>query len=501
MTRPLAFQPQALSTVPQLQPKLSDSPDDKALGAYYTPRPVVRWLVDWAVRGSAEARLLDPSCGDGRFLDGMTQATGIDVSAEALGRAAARLPKAHLVNEDFFDWAATTTQRFDAAVGNPPFIRYQRFKGEAREKALALSRSHGVPLSGLASSWAPFLVGALSLLSQGGRGAFVVPAEIAYAVYARPLLRFLVESFGLVELTAIKRKLFPDLSEDCWLLRVADRGAKSDGVHFRKVESFSDLASPPSAELASRSWLEANDFRLRPLLLSSTLRGEYEELLARGGAARLGSVAKLGIGYVTGDNEFFHLRPSEAKAWGIPRDLLRPSVRSNRHLAEGDISKSVVARWIKADAPMLLLHLPPNIDPPASVRKYLDSAEGVRARERYKCRNRSPWYAVPDVRTPDVFLGIMSSGAPQLVPNSAGCVCTNSVHAVVLTNGIQPSDLASRWRSPLTQLSCEIEGHALGGGMLKLEPVQARRVAIPFEKFDGHAFHEGINELRSWRHR
>ncbi len=34
------------------------------------------------------------------------------------------------------------------------------------------------------------------------------------------------------------------------------------------------------------------------------------------------------------------------------------------------------------------------------------------------------------------------------------------------------------WHTSLTMLSCEIEGHSLGGSMLKLEPSEARRVLV-----------------------
>jgi len=35
------------------------------------------------------------------------------------------------------------------------------------------------------------------------------------------------------------------------------------------------------------------------------------------------------------------------------------------------------------------------------------------------------------------------------------------------------------WQNSLTRLSTEVEGHALGGGMLKLEPSEARNVLLP----------------------
>lgn len=48
--------------------------------------------------------------------------------------------------------------------------------------------------------------------------AFVVPAEVGHAPYAAPLLDYLVENFATVHVVAVREKLFPHLSEDCWLL-------------------------------------------------------------------------------------------------------------------------------------------------------------------------------------------------------------------------------------------------------------------------------------------
>jgi hypothetical protein len=54
------------------------------------------------------------------------------------------------------------------------------------------------------------------------------------------------------------------------------------------------------------------------------------------------------------------------------------------------------------------------------------------------------------------------------------------------------------------QLSCEIEGHPLGGGMLKLEPGEAARLIVPsvgwLSEKPGSAISEAILELRKWRH-
>jgi hypothetical protein len=72
--------------------------------------------------------------------------------------AMARAPWALVHEGDFFAWASETVERFECSAGNPPFIRYQTFKGTTRARAIELCARLGADFSGLASFWAPFLV-------------------------------------------------------------------------------------------------------------------------------------------------------------------------------------------------------------------------------------------------------------------------------------------------------------------------------------------------------
>ncbi len=475
----------------------------KDLGAYYTPPDVVRALVSWATKGQPGGPVLDPSCGDGRFLAGLRDAVGVDIDPVASAVASRRVD-AEVVTSDFFAWAARTERRFAAAVGNPPFIRYQRFGGRARRRALEYCAGLGVRLSGLCSSWAPFVVGASGLLKPGGRLAFVVPAEIGHAVYARDVVRHLLRAFGRVEVIAVREKLFPDLSEDCWLLRASGFGGRAEAIHFARLDSLDADDRAWVFEPVSTEELGRWGYRLRALLVSGAIRSAYPELAVGTTAHRLGSVARVGIGYVTGANDFFHLRPSTAAALGIPKELLRASVRSNRDLAVDDVDQDVVRAWIADDRPVLLLDLAGATALPRTVEAYLESAGGKHARRAYKCSTRRPWFAVPDVRTPHAFLSVMSGRGPRLVGNSAGVTCTNSVHGVEFLNGTDPMRYVRTWRNELTTLSCEIEGHSLGGGVLKMEPAEARRVLVSPEldlaEEQTELLRTGTRELRRWRH-
>ncbi len=335
--------------------------------------------------------------------------------------------------------------------------------------------------------------------------AFVVPAEIGHAPYAAPLIEYLAKRFDTIRLVAIRDKLFPELSEDVWLLFADGYGGNTESILLTKRTRFKNLESPPSRG-TNVSLAEWNKWRrLRPFLLGTEIRNLYQSICDGADAVRLGQMARVGIGYVTGANDFFHLRPSQAEWLGIPRHYLLPTVRSARYLASTTVTPATIRAWTKQDKPVLLLRLNAHDQLPPSVVDYLDTLDGHQARSSYKCRNRKPWYAVPDVRIPDAFLSYMSGEGPRLVANDAGCSCTNSIHAVELSGKVRVGEVQTMWQHLVRRLSCEIEGHPHGGGMLKLEPREAGRIVLPrvnltLRRAEQALIEDGIEELQRWRH-
>ena len=201
----------------------------KSLGAFYTNVEVAEALVRWAVRTPRRA-VLDPSCGDGRFLAaaaeaGIVRVVGCDIDPDAIGQARSRLGTHayELLQRDFFEIEPGELGPFDLVVGNPPFIRYQHFRGATRTRALQTALRAGVRLTGLTSSWAPFLLHALQFVASGGDLAMVVPAEILQTQYGLAALRATTGQFREVSLLLPEGNFFSDAQEACALLLAEGR--------------------------------------------------------------------------------------------------------------------------------------------------------------------------------------------------------------------------------------------------------------------------------------
>lgn len=487
-----------------IEPRQQDS--HKALGAYYTDSQIAEFLVWWAVRGASDT-VLDPAFGGGVFLraacrrlrekggDPATQVFGVEVDAAVHRRIAEKLQEdgvapSNLLASDFFATNTGLMTCVDAIVGNPPFIRYQRFSGEMRRRALARAAEQGLKLSGLSSSWLPFLVHSIRFLRPGGRIAMVIPFEIGHASYTTPVLSHLDRTFESVTFLTFRKKLFPELSQDTILL-LADGKDRSPCGHFsiRDVRHAGVLANiqaanrrPPSGlRHLDRERIASGRQRLIEYLLPRRARELYAELRDSDRTTSLGALADVGIGYVTGANDFFHVAPGFGADHGFPDEYLRACVRRGRALAGLRFTDEDWTSALGRGDAGYLLHLPATGTLPHMVASYVRDGERRGIHTAFKCRTRVPWYRVPHVYMPDAFLTYMSGDLPRLVANDSGAVAPNTLHVLRLHRGVEltRNALAALWQTSLTHLSVEIEGHALGGGMLKLEPAEAERVMMP----------------------
>lgn len=141
----------------------------KARGAYFTPLAIARYVSDWAIH-SPRDRVLEPSCGEAAFLLSPVErlaalraltreSTPPDLHGVELHEASAQSARellgaagvlAQVEAGDFFTFVPDA--RYDAVIGNPPYVRYQDFQGESRTRSRAAALRAGVSLTNLASS-------------------------------------------------------------------------------------------------------------------------------------------------------------------------------------------------------------------------------------------------------------------------------------------------------------------------------------------------------------
>jgi len=192
------------------------------------------------------------------------------------------------------------------------------------------------------------------------------------------------------------------------------------------------------------------------------------------------------VGIVTGDNDFFILRPHDAERF--PEKNLVPIITSARALRGIRFDTDDFRQVVSEDRPAYLLNLQqPRSMLAASVRDYLEIGERQKVSQRFKCRVREPWYAVPSVWQPDAILLRQAGDMPRLVHLAKKCAATDTIHRVTWKQPSRGRRHAASFMNTWTLLASEITGRSYGGGVLELMPGEANKLPIPepVEALDG----------------
>ena len=463
----------------------------KARGAFFTPPAIAAFIAEWAVR-SAEETVLEPSAGEAEFLvhavaklqehgGSNPEVHGVELHARSAEAGASRVAAAGgtvtMAVADFFD--TEPAARYSAVVGNPPFIRFQDFAGEARAKARAAALRGGVALSGLASSWAAFTVHGALHLRPGGRLGFVLPAELLHANYASPVRRFLFENFAQVDLVLFEERVFEEAETEAVLLLADGFGGSTDHAGIRQVPSAAALSlEMPSAA----TWAPADPAaKWSGSTVSPEAAGTYTKLILDGSFSALTNWGKATLGMVTGNNKYFALSPDRVAELGLAKsDVVKLSPPGSSHLRGLEFSTRAHSELGGAGKRTFLFR--PSGEPSAAARAYIAQGEAAGVDTAYKCRVRKDWWRVPLVKKADLLLTYMNADTPRLTTNTAGALHLNSVHGVYLTHGhraLGREMLPVSALNSVTMLGAEFTGRAYGGGMLKMEPGEADLWALP----------------------
>lgn len=148
-----------------------DSSEQKLRGAYYTPLQLATAMVKLFASQNI-SNVLEPSCGDGVFLDSLKnlklldkvqKLTAVEIEpdeAEKVRSKYSDFGQIEVCTEDFFDYYNRVLGKecFDLILGNPPYIRYQYLKESQRKMLSDILTSHGMKANKLINAWVAFIV-------------------------------------------------------------------------------------------------------------------------------------------------------------------------------------------------------------------------------------------------------------------------------------------------------------------------------------------------------
>jgi adenine-specific DNA methylase len=462
----------------------------KLRGGYYTPPSVASFLARW-VMARKPRTILEPSVGDGAFLRAFQelhhriQFTGIELDEEEALKARKAAEgngfQAEILQGNFLAWALESAERYDAVVGNPPYIRFQYLAEEDRALAERVFERHHLAFTGHANAWVPFVIASVAKLSPGGRLAMVIPSEVLCVLHAAPVRTFLMSECRRVLIIDPRELLFEGTLQGTVLV-MAERkssGEGSEGVSIVPVAGGDFLAKDPEQLFERTTYVSADREKWTKLLLSPVESEVFEE--ARSSIRRFQDMACVDLGILTGANAFFVVDKATVvrhrlSGFALPvlgRSGNCPGVIYDEALHRENEAKGLRTNLISFGK-KAVEHLP------KGAREYIALGESQKIHVRQKCRNRTPWYSIPSVYSTTIGMVKCSHDYHRLILNRAGACTTTTAYRVRIVDGaVSPARLVFSFVNSLTALGTELLGRHYGGGVLELVPSEIERLPVP----------------------
>lgn len=462
----------------------------KLRGGYYTPSEVSENLVDWVTADLANgATILEPSAGDGSMLKALKHKE-FEFSAKAIELDPFEAEKSlilveddsrfSVLNTDFFNFYEDNQDKFDAIVGNPPYIRYQFLTAEQRDIQADILGRNGMKANKLINAWVAFAVASIEMLKDGGKIAFVLPTDILQVSYAQQLRHFLHEQLSEMTIVTFEVGVFEGIQQDVILLQGVKRTPQDTNHNLRIVNLLDSsqlkLVYPDRFSKVSQN----DDKKWTKYLLAAEDVEMINKIYSSNKFQSLVEVAKVEVGITTGKNELFTVTQEvvdayELQDYSLPllgRSINSAGIKYSQLDLEDNIENGKKAwlldfntsNWHKFSA---------------SVKKYLSEIEEAGLNTGYKLSIREYWYNVPSIWVPDAFMLRRIGELPKLIFNEINAVSTDTFHRVKFFPNSDFYWIIFSSYSSIGLLSYELAGRNFGGGALEILPGDIQEIILP----------------------
>ena len=482
---------------------IEDASAQKLRGAYYTPPAIASFILHWGINGSTDADILEPSCGDGVFLEQMAtehmlfhHATAVEYEAvEAEKARAIGLHDSEVINSDFHRFCLYTEQRFNLVVGNPPFIRYQYYDEEQQVLAGEIFKKAGLKRSKLTNAWVTFVVGCSLLLKETGKMGFVIPSELLQVTYAQQLRKYLATSFNKINIISFENLVFEEIQQEVVLLLCERTGTGEhliEHIEVKDAEALQQL-DPHRLKLPTKQI----DFHADKWTYYFLDKEELDFLnkVRVKNMPKIGTYADVEVGITTGSNGYFTVPQGVVDMYQL-HEYARPMVGRSVQVNSLCFTKTDWQQNLANGAKANLLVFTPGAKENGNegTKAYIENGEQQGINKGYKTSIRDDWYVIPSIKLSDALFLRRNNLYPKFVLNEARAYTTDTMHRVFIKEGVNRKAFVVSYYNSLSFAFAEILGRNFGGGVLELMPSEVEGVYLPYREENAKLF-EKVDQM------
>jgi len=464
----------------------------KLRGAYYTPLTLAEKIVEYFKDDNSIKSVLEPSCGDGVFFDAIINQSliskfatveGIEIEKDEAAKLKERLLKyknINIQNSDFFDFYKenSTSKKYDLILGNPPYIRYQYLKESQRVEMSEILTSQKMKSNKLINTWVAFVVACVNLLSDNGKIAFVIPAEILQVAYAKELRYFLSRELSNITLLAFKDLVFPDIQQEI-VVFVGEKKSSHKGIRIVELQNLSEIFISKIKKIEFQPLSNVKE-KWTKYFISKEEIDLIASIKSDSRFQKLSDCALINVGVTTGNNKYFSLNKSTTQKYDL-ESISLPLIGRSSHANSVYFKKSDWQKNVNKNKAAYLVNfsnkkLTSYSDKQKSYIKY---GEKNGLNKGYKCSIRDDWYKIPSIWIPDAFFLRRNNLYPKFVLNCCSAISTDTMHRVKFNNDVEPEKIVLSYYNSISFAFTEICGRSYGGGVLEILPSEVGSIYVP----------------------
>ena len=372
---------------------------------------------------------------------------------------------------------------FDIAIANPPYVRYQKISSELKR---ALKPLYGDATVGQSDLYCHFYARALQMLRLGGVHVFVCSNSWLDTSYGAKLQEYLLRRarIHVIYESAIERQF--STADINTAISIISKTEPDDGHETRFVSLRSEFG------LALRDRSQRREIvRTRSELLASAQYGRkygsekwggvflrapdiYHHILEAYGdrLVRIGEVATVRRGVITGTNRFFFVSQQDVIDWSIEDRFLEPVMTTPRE------SRSIAVDVTSLPRQAFICHEPPSELVGTNALAYIEWGESQGFHTKSAPAARRLWYNLGERAMTRLATNIFVSNAARTFLASNPILFSDNFQTVEPRSSSVLA-LCAAMNSSLCQLAINVEGRVnFGQGVLELQTYEVANIKI-----------------------
>ncbi len=251
-------------------------------GQYFTPKVVAEFMIDLADL-MQESKILEPSCGEGIFLELLQQKGFNNISAYEIDKELATgFP---FVRYESFV-SAKIDEKFDLIIGNPPYIRWKNLEEELKQE-LSNNPLWNRYFNSLCDYLYIFILKSIELLNENGQLIFICPEYWLNTTHSASLRNYMVQNGYFEEIYHFSETpIFDKVTVSTIIFKFVKSKQKATKIKVAKFYANQKLTKETLNSLSSQiplkdvEYLEVSQFKNneRWLLQTDEVRTELQLL-------------------------------------------------------------------------------------------------------------------------------------------------------------------------------------------------------------------------------